>query len=202
MSSYRTALDNLKDERKARERVEVECKELRAELTKTLTHLRVGSGVQPRYDHAREELAAAFEKSEALAQEVKEAKAKISKLQDEMDDAKLMYQTATEQLADTAAEHAKALSTLEQQRAALQCRAEAAEQQVAEVAAECVNKGERPRGHAGRAELEDKWELLSESSRRSALNRHTSDVKNALLDAATTTGFQAASPSWPSRALA
>eukprot|EP00965_Chrysotila_dentata_P031681 1056771-Pleurochrysis_carterae.AAC.1 len=47
----------------------------------------------------------------------------------------------------------------------------------------CKDVGGRPRGHAGRAELESRWETLSAGARRTALYRHSGDIKDALLDA-------------------
>eukprot|EP00965_Chrysotila_dentata_P010473 341129-Pleurochrysis_carterae.AAC.1 len=45
-----------------------------------------------------------------------------------------------------------------------------------------MSKRGRPKGHAGRAELEGKWELMSYTARRSAISRHSTDIKNAILD--------------------
>eukprot|EP00965_Chrysotila_dentata_P205546 6183023-Pleurochrysis_carterae.AAC.1 len=88
-----------------------------------------------------------------------------------------------EQLFDTAAEHEQTVSALQSDVDALQHRATAAEKEVAEVASASANKGGRPRGHSGRSELEARWETMSTSARRSALSRHASDIKDALLDA-------------------
>eukprot|EP00965_Chrysotila_dentata_P054725 1817210-Pleurochrysis_carterae.AAC.1 len=82
------------------------------------------------------------------------AKARSAKLLSELNntklelkDAKLMYETATQQLGENTAEHNKAM-------AALQQRVGAAELKEAELTGAFVDKGGRPRGHAARAELE------------------------------------------------
>eukprot|EP00965_Chrysotila_dentata_P150487 4970928-Pleurochrysis_carterae.AAC.1 len=67
--------------------------------------------------------------------------------------------------------------------AELERRLEAAEQFASEMKEVEMNRGGRPRGHAGRAELEQRWEFMSAVARRLALCRHSSDIKDALMDA-------------------
>ena len=49
--------------------------------------------------------------------------------------------------------------------------------------AESRNAGGRPKGHAGREELELKWDSMNPGARRKALYRHTNDIISALLSA-------------------
>eukprot|EP00965_Chrysotila_dentata_P244758 6206152-Pleurochrysis_carterae.AAC.1 len=184
MACYRSRMDDLEEERKLRREAEAECKTVRGELAKANNQLRVAAGIQTRYEHAQKNLAETGSKNQNLNRELQTAKATIATLQTEVatlktevDDAKLMYQTATEQLADGAAEHERAL-------AALRKRADAAESRLADFRhASGVETRGRPRGHAGQAELESRWDVMSSSARRSALCRHSSDIRDALLDA-------------------
>eukprot|EP00965_Chrysotila_dentata_P080966 2672479-Pleurochrysis_carterae.AAC.1 len=190
MTSYRSAMRNLQDEKqrrtddlaeekRTRAKVEAECALLRAGLAKANVQLRVAAGMQSRLDNSRQDLAAASKKYAEQATELQAAKARITKLLTELDDAKLMYQTATEQLGDNAKAAAETAGTM----AALQRRLDAAEQYASEIKEAGLDRGGRPRGHAGRAQLEQRWEQMTESARRSALCRHSSDIKGALLDA-------------------
>eukprot|EP00965_Chrysotila_dentata_P096028 3172662-Pleurochrysis_carterae.AAC.1 len=127
----------------------------------------------------RKDLAAASVKYNELAAQHKAAQDKISELQgkvlelqSELEDAKLMYDTSTEQLQ----EYTMKLTHAER-------RAAAAEQQYKELKEASRDVGGRPRGHAGREELKRRWSSMSGTARRSALCRHASDIKNALLDA-------------------
>eukprot|EP00965_Chrysotila_dentata_P225185 6194608-Pleurochrysis_carterae.AAC.1 len=67
--------------------------------------------------------------------------------------------------------------------AALELRATSAEGREAEMKSACLDRGGRPRGHAARAELEGRWEQMSGLALRSALCRHSGDIRDALLDA-------------------
>eukprot|EP00965_Chrysotila_dentata_P207438 6184103-Pleurochrysis_carterae.AAC.3 len=127
MSSYRTSLNNSDKE-----------KRVRAAPRRLDQSDSAAAAAQSRLDHAKVDLADAANKSAALALDLQTARAQITKLKSEVgaakaeteaakiaaksevDDAKLMYQTATEQLADDAAErnrlvakHAKDIEALQ-----------------------------------------------------------------------------------------
>eukprot|EP00965_Chrysotila_dentata_P206220 6183417-Pleurochrysis_carterae.AAC.2 len=150
MSSYRTAKDDLAEEKRRRGEVEAECKQLRADLAKATAQLRTAASGQTRFDHIKLDLAAAYKKQEATTLEFKAANA-----------AALQYKTEV---------------------SALRKRLESAEQCASELKQAGAGFRGRPRGHAGAAEVEQRWETMSLAARRTALCRHSSDIKDALLD--------------------
>eukprot|EP00965_Chrysotila_dentata_P259943 6213735-Pleurochrysis_carterae.AAC.2 len=182
MAAYRAAMDKLEEERRLRHKAEEEGKRLQADLTKANVQLRAADALLSRYEHAKAGIAKAGQLQTITTAKLKSANAQLTKLQSELDNAKVMYETATKQLAEQVAEHESAVAKYKRELAALQRRLDKAEHQAAELQSVCADAVGRPRGHAGATDIQQRWDVMSAAARRTALCRHGSDIKDALLD--------------------
>eukprot|EP00965_Chrysotila_dentata_P021951 726544-Pleurochrysis_carterae.AAC.1 len=115
--------------------------------------------------------AAAVQKLEAVETQLKDLRRVRAQLRSDLRDAQVMYDSATEQLADYNQKLEKLTALLQAEQAAHHTELKEAS----------CDPGGRPRGHAGREKLEQKWSSMSAGARRAALCRHTSEIKNKLM---------------------
>eukprot|EP00965_Chrysotila_dentata_P040268 1336554-Pleurochrysis_carterae.AAC.1 len=140
-------------------------------------------GAKSRHLSARSELAAHAKHTAASKEEAAGLRLKVRKLEAELKEVKEALSAATEQLESSEMSHKKEVERLEAALANPSGAHALLQQRYLELKEASRDTGGRPRGHAGRAALEAKWDNLSPKAQKMALYRHAFDIRCVLLGA-------------------
>eukprot|EP00965_Chrysotila_dentata_P055549 1842847-Pleurochrysis_carterae.AAC.2 len=172
--SYRFALEKeLREERELREKAESKRGEAEHAEAKAVAEMRNADAVKKRLEHAQAEVAASAQRSAAHATEIKSLKKQVAALERELTSTKEDLSLATTQLDDTT-------TRLEEKIDELTRQLKTQSSQHASLKELHRNRGGRPRGHAGKESLEQRWEEMKPTARRAAMMRHARDIEGAL----------------------
>eukprot|EP00965_Chrysotila_dentata_P113153 3738828-Pleurochrysis_carterae.AAC.1 len=127
MALYRATLKDLDEEQRLEAEAEKENKQLRADLAKANVQFRTADATNTRFEHMKADLAAAGRKQAAAAAELKTVRSHVLTLKSDLEEAKIMSETATDQLAEQVAEYTRVLSR-STRRTSLPCSAASTEQ--------------------------------------------------------------------------